>query len=92
MTADVKQANEIIAKYVFYEQSEVEPDYWFCNEHGFSLLKFHEDWNWLMFAVNFVQKTHTYYFKNQPYSLETECLYLAKFITQIKLNRLKCLK
>ena len=45
---DINTSNKIIAKFIGFEQSEVEPDYWYCNEYGLSLLKFHEDWEWLL--------------------------------------------
>jgi hypothetical protein len=80
---DIKKSNSIIAQYIGYEQSEVEPDYWWCNDLGLTSLKFHEDWKWLMQAIQIVQKTEQYKLQRIPYDLKTESILLSEFITKI---------
>jgi hypothetical protein len=83
---EIQESNNIIAKFIGFEQSEVEPDYWWCKEKGLSLLKFHEDWEWLMDAIIKIQKRYDYKLKSTPYDIKIESLLLSKFITSLKNN------
>jgi hypothetical protein len=81
---DIQTSNKIIAKFIGFEQSEVEPDYWYCNEYGLSLLKFHEDWEWLLYAIIKIQRKYDYKLQKLPYEVKTESLYLSKYISNLK--------
>ena len=81
---DINTSNKIIAKFIGFEQSEVEPDYWYCNEYGLSLLKFHEDWEWLLYAIIKIQRKYDYKLQKLPYEVKTESLYHSKYNSNLK--------
>jgi hypothetical protein len=81
---DIHTSNKIIAKFIGFEQSEVEPDYWYCNEYGLSLLKFHEDWEWLLYAIIKIQRKYDYKLQKLPYEVKTESLLLSKYIGKLQ--------
>lgn len=76
--ADYKEANENIAKFIGFTKSELGENYWNCGEWGLSFLKFHESWEWLIFAVQKVQVNHLYMFTSRPINLEYEVLELGR--------------
>lgn len=80
---DIQTSNKIIAKFIGFEQSEIEPDYWYCNEYGLSLLKFHEDWQWLLYAIIKIQRKYDYKLQKLPYEVKTESLLLSKYISKL---------
>jgi hypothetical protein len=86
ITDDIKESNNIIAKFIGFENSEVEPDYWYCDHYGLSLLKFHEDWEWLMYAIIKIQRGYNYKLQNIPYDVKEESLLLSKYISSLKTN------
>lgn len=83
---EIKESNEIIAKFIGFEQSEIEPDYWYCKEYGISLLKFHESWEWLMYAVVKIQVAYKYKLQIVPYDTYTESMLLSKYLSKINTN------
>lgn len=83
ITEDIQTSNKIIAKFIGFEQSEIEPDYWYCNEYGLSLLKFHEDWQWLLYAIIKIQRKYDYKLQKLPYEVKTESLLLSKYISKL---------
>jgi hypothetical protein len=85
---DIKTSNNIIAKFIGFQHSEVEPDYWYCDHYGLSLLKFHEEWEWLMYAIIKIQQIDNYKLQNIPYDIKAESLLLSKYISKLKSNLL----
>jgi hypothetical protein len=83
ISQEIKKSNEIIAKFIGFEQSELEPDYWWCNELGLTSLKFHEDWTWLMNAIIKVQQTHEYALQEKPYNVKEESFLLSNFLSKL---------
>lgn len=81
---EIRTANEIIAKFIGFEQSEIEPDYWYCKEYGISLLKFHENWEWLMYAITKIQVSYKYKLQVVPYDTYTESILLSQYLNKIE--------
>ena len=83
ISEQIKKSNEIIAKFIGFEQSQMEPDYWWCNELGLTSLKFHEDWTWLMNAIKKVQENHKYELQKMPYNVQEESVLLSSFLIKL---------
>ena len=83
---EIKKANSIIANYIGFKQSEVEPDCWWCDNWGLCYLRFNEDWEWLMYAITIVQRNFPYKLQEVPYEIEIETILLSEFISNLKNN------
>lgn len=62
------------------KKSTTNEGYWYSEQHGYVLPKYHEDWDWLMPAIIKAQKELHYNTTTDVFEIKKESEKLANFL------------